>query len=180
MRLKTEVTLEHINCRTEKAGDKEEGALDLKLTHSALPITKLKGVFPTELGYQTCIERFYREDGELVTELGAFEIAHDGVGVDVAVKSAFGTVLEFTDRANINKFKVKLMPGKVCEFSCRVQLHPSAADVAALWELQGQGVTVSASWKKTSLIEQAEREKQRELDVNSRDEEEGAESATVQ
>jgi hypothetical protein len=159
-------------------------AVDLKLTNPSVAISKIKGLFPTEVGFEL-IEAFYQENGELeCSDFGKLELATEGVGVDSSVKSEFGKELEFKDEAKINAFKLQLLAGKRAEISCRLQVHPTAKQIADLSDMLNQSVTVSASWKKTQAEEDAERQQQLDVEREQRaagepKEEEQEEGATA-
>lgn len=170
MKFKSELMLEGFNPRVEKAGDEDgDGAVDIRMS-GTLDVDDVKGLFATKIAYETIVLRCYRDDGELVTpDLGSIHLATEGIGVDASIKSMHGTLLEFTDRANINKFVLKPLAGKKVDFSCRLQVHPDSEQVGTLFQLQRQGVTLTASWKKTKADEDAAREKQRDLDLKKKE-----------
>lgn len=180
MKFKSELQLDGFNPRIEKAGDEDgDGAADIRFS-GTVDIDDLKGLFATKIAYETIIERCFRDDGELVTpDLGSLHLATEGIGVDASIKSAFGEPLDFTDRSNINKIVVKPIAGKKAEISIRLQVHPEPEQVAQLFQLQHQGVTLSASWKKTKADEDAAKAKQKDLDLKRKDEKEESEGAAV-
>lgn len=181
MRYRSEMNLENINVRTEKHGDKDVTAIDLKLHNPSIHISKLKGLFPTEASFQAIVEHFYdTETGELITgDLGQIKLSTEGIGVKATVKSQFGKELEFDDEAKINDFKITLEAGRRADLSCRLQVLPTSKQISELAEMLKQGVTVSASWKRTAAEELAEKlEEQAQLDLER--EEAAGEAATVQ
>lgn len=166
MKFRSEVTLAGYTPRVENNGPVDkEGALTIKFT-GTIDAEDCRGLFATDVAFETIVERFYRKDGELVTpDLGAIELTTTGIGVKASIKSAFGPALEFADRTNIDAITLKLLAGRQVEFKCNLHVHPTEEQAGAVFKLQKQGVTLSASWKKTKADEDAEKEKQKNLDL---------------
>lgn len=181
MKFKSELTLAGFTPRVENNGPVDkEGAITIKLT-GTIDTEDCRGLFATDVAYETIVERFYRKDGELVTpDLGSIELNTEGVGVKASIKSAFGPPLDFGDRTNIDAITLKLLAGRKVEFKCNLHVHPTDEQVAAVLKLQKQGVTFAAAWKKTKADEDAAKAKQKDLDLKKRKgEEEEDETATA-
>jgi hypothetical protein len=185
MKFSSELTLAGFVPRVENNGPSaKEEAITIKFT-GTVPADDCKGLFATEVAFDTIVDRFYRKDGELVTpDLGAIELTTEGVGVKAKIKSGLNGTMEFSERVNIDAITLKLNAGRMVDLKLNLHVHPTDEQIATVYRLQKQGVTLSASWKKTRAEEESEQaEKQAKLDLKAKkkggaeEEEEEAESA---
>lgn len=123
----------HINVRREKAGEDDGNvAVDLKLS-GELGVDALKGLFGTKTSFERITGNIWTKDGDLAsTDLGEIKLTCELSTCQVALKVPDSNDEETFETGELNKVRIKPLPGRTCEVAMRLQLHPTEDQIAWL------------------------------------------------
>lgn len=191
-----DVLLAHVNVRTEKHGDEDVGAIDLKIKCRAA--NTILDLFDPRL--RTTL--FQRAGGGQQADMHTPEhlpqrvfphipaIAWDDKleGYSAIIGTGLGLVTVTLGQVKIHKFKFEPVDGGTVDITYTVSCNPSAEQVAAVYPLNGQGIILTLTPPKSDgagaakIKDAAARQKQAEegqpdiLDEQERAEKERADA----
>lgn len=132
MKVLASFTVAHINSRKENAGD-ETGKLacDIKLT-AVLSDSALVSLFGTESSFDRLLGDLWNEDGELTTtDLKKLTLNSQIIGGKATLTPEFSGA-EVFEGVDLNKITLEPQAGRQVAVSMRLQVHPTASQVAKL------------------------------------------------
>lgn len=142
---KVTATLENINLRTEKNGPDKVPAADLKFSVATSADVlahfspTLKSFLFNEKGPRDLADGMPLRDSHLVFPLARDE---EMTGADVEIEFGVVSDMGFGD-VKVNQFRITPMEGGSVVLGMRVQCKPTPDQVAKLYTMQEQGVTLT-------------------------------------